>query len=77
MLTWLTAFSGTFSPLNLFRYLTFRTIGATGTAALFVFFFGPAIIAALAEPDALARVASAIETIADGIEARERPASPA
>ena len=47
MLTWLTAFSGTFSPLNLFRYLTFRTIGATGTAALFVFFFGPAIIAAL------------------------------
>ena len=47
MLTWLTEFSGVFSPLNLFRYLTFRTIGATATAALFVFFFGPAIIAAL------------------------------
>ncbi len=47
MLTWLTELSGYFSPLNLFRYLTFRTIGATATAALFVFFFGPAIIAAL------------------------------
>jgi phospho-N-acetylmuramoyl-pentapeptide-transferase len=47
MLTWLTEFAGVFSPLNLFRYLTFRTIGATATAALFVFFFGPAIIAAL------------------------------
>ncbi len=29
MLTWLTELSGYFSPLNLFRYLTFRTIGAT------------------------------------------------
>src|ERR1700712_193722 len=47
MLTWLTELSGYFSPLNLFRYLTFRTIGATATAALFVFFFGPSIIAAL------------------------------
>ncbi len=47
MLTWLTDLSGIFSPLNLFRYLTFRTLGATVTAALFVFFFGPAIIAAL------------------------------
>ena len=47
MLTWLTELSGYFSPLNLFRYLTFRTIGATATAAFFVFFFGPAIIAAL------------------------------
>ena len=47
MLTWLTELSTYFSPLNLFRYLTFRTIGATGTAALFVFFFGPGIIAAL------------------------------
>src|SRR3978361_90654 len=47
MLTWLTEFAGVFSPLNLFRYLTFRTIGATATAALFVFFFGPSIIAAL------------------------------
>ena len=47
MLTWLSQFSGSFSPLHLFVYLTFRTIGATLTAALFVFFFGPAIIAAL------------------------------
>ncbi len=47
MLTWLTELSPYFSPLNLFRYLTFRTIGATATAALFVFFFGPSIIAAL------------------------------
>ncbi len=47
MLTHLTEFSNLFSPLNLFRYLTFRTIGATVTAALFVFFFGPSIIAAL------------------------------
>jgi phospho-N-acetylmuramoyl-pentapeptide-transferase len=34
-------------PLNVFRYITFRTGGAVGTALLFVFFFGPAIIAAL------------------------------
>ena len=47
MLTWLTELSPFFSPLNLFRYLTFRTICATATAALFVFFFGPAIIASL------------------------------
>ena len=47
MLTWLTVFASVFSPLNLFRYLTFRTIGATATAALFVFFFGPRIISAL------------------------------
>jgi phospho-N-acetylmuramoyl-pentapeptide-transferase len=47
MLTWLTELSGYFSPLNLFRYLTFRTIGATATAAFFVFLFGPNIIAAL------------------------------
>ena len=47
MLTWLTELSPFFSPLNLFRYLTFRTICATATGALFVFFFGPAIIASL------------------------------
>ena len=47
MLTWLTDLAPLFSPFNLFRYLTFRTIGATATAALFVFFFGPTIIAAL------------------------------
>ena len=35
------------SALNVFRYITFRTAGATMTAVVFVFLFGPAIIAAL------------------------------
>src|ERR1700757_3713491 len=47
MLTWLADFSHLFTPFNLFRYLTFRTIGAAGTGLFFVFFFGPSIIAAL------------------------------
>jgi phospho-N-acetylmuramoyl-pentapeptide-transferase len=47
MLTWLANFSHLFSPLNLFRYLTFRTIGAAGTGLFLVFFFGPTIISAL------------------------------
>jgi phospho-N-acetylmuramoyl-pentapeptide-transferase len=47
MLTWLADFSHLFSPFNLFRYLTFRTIGAAGTGLFFVFFFGPTIISAL------------------------------
>jgi phospho-N-acetylmuramoyl-pentapeptide-transferase len=47
MLTWLADFSHLFSPLNLFRYITFRTAGASTTALLVVFFFGPSIIAAL------------------------------
>jgi phospho-N-acetylmuramoyl-pentapeptide-transferase len=47
MLTLLADFSAVFSPLNVFRYITFRTGGATATALLFVFWFGPAIIAAL------------------------------
>ncbi|MGO9133887.1 MAG: phospho-N-acetylmuramoyl-pentapeptide-transferase [Methylovirgula sp.] len=47
MLTWLADFSHLFSPLNLFRYITFRTGGATATALFFVFFFGPRTIAAL------------------------------
>jgi phospho-N-acetylmuramoyl-pentapeptide-transferase len=47
MLTWLADFSHQLSPLNLFRYITFRTGGATATGLLFVFFFGPRIIAAL------------------------------
>ncbi len=47
MLTYLTEFSHLFGPLNLFRYITFRAAGATGTALFFVFFFGPAIISAL------------------------------
>ena len=44
MLTWLAEFSRLFSPLNVFRYITFRTGGATATALFFVFLFGPAII---------------------------------
>ena len=47
MLSWLADFSHLFSPLNLFRYLTFRTIGAAGTGLFVVFFFGPGIISAL------------------------------
>jgi phospho-N-acetylmuramoyl-pentapeptide-transferase len=47
MLFWLAEFSHQFGPLNVFRYITFRTGGATATALLFVFFFGPRIIAAL------------------------------
>ncbi|MGB8277601.1 MAG: phospho-N-acetylmuramoyl-pentapeptide-transferase [Methylovirgula sp.] len=47
MLTWLADFSHLFGPLNLFRYITFRTGGATATALFFVFFFGPRSIAAL------------------------------
>src|ERR1700684_2397959 len=46
MLTWLAQYSHHFGPLNLFRYITFRTGGATATALFFVFFFGPRIIAA-------------------------------
>jgi phospho-N-acetylmuramoyl-pentapeptide-transferase len=46
-LTWLAEYSDVFQPLNLFRYITFRTGGATATALFFVFFFGPRIIAAL------------------------------
>jgi phospho-N-acetylmuramoyl-pentapeptide-transferase len=47
MLTWLAELSPYFSPLNIFRYITFRTGGATATAMLFVFLFGPAIISLL------------------------------
>jgi phospho-N-acetylmuramoyl-pentapeptide-transferase len=47
MLTWLADLSHVISPFNLFRYLTFRTIGAAGSGLFFVFFFGPAIISAL------------------------------
>ncbi|MFZ1813889.1 MAG: phospho-N-acetylmuramoyl-pentapeptide-transferase [Rhizobiaceae bacterium] len=36
-----------FPVLNLFRYITFRTVGALVTSALVVFVFGPAIISAL------------------------------
>jgi len=47
MLYWLTSFSDTFSALNVFRYITFRTGGAMMTALVFVFLFGPAIISSL------------------------------
>ena len=38
------SFSDQIGPLNVFRYITFRTGGAIITALLFVFLFGPAII---------------------------------
>ncbi len=44
MLKLLADFSPYFTLLNVFRYITFRTAGATATALLFVFMFGPAII---------------------------------
>jgi phospho-N-acetylmuramoyl-pentapeptide-transferase len=44
MFFWLSDFASLFGPLNVFRYLTFRTAGATVTALAFVFMFGPAII---------------------------------
>src|ERR687884_352188 len=47
MLTFLADLSPHFGPLNVFRYITFRTGGATATALLFVFWFGPAIISLL------------------------------
>ncbi|MDX2205989.1 MAG: phospho-N-acetylmuramoyl-pentapeptide-transferase [Hyphomicrobiaceae bacterium] len=44
MLYALVSFSEQVGPLNVFRYITFRTGGAIMTALLFVFLFGPAII---------------------------------
>src|ERR1700738_2426397 len=44
MLYLLSAFSDVFGPLNVLRYITFRTGGAMITALVFVFLFGPAII---------------------------------
>ena len=44
MLFMLATFSDQIGPLNVFRYITFRTGGAIMTALLFVFLFGPAII---------------------------------
>src|ERR1700758_3286579 len=44
MLYWLSAFSDVIGPLNVLRYITFRTGGAMITALVFVFLFGPAII---------------------------------
>ncbi len=44
MLFWLADYSTYIGALNVFRYLTFRTAGATITALVFVFIFGPTII---------------------------------
>jgi len=44
MLYWLSAFSDSIGPLNVLRYITFRTGGAMITALVFVFLFGPWII---------------------------------
>jgi phospho-N-acetylmuramoyl-pentapeptide-transferase len=44
MFAFLAEFSGVFSPLNVFRYITFRTGGAIFTALIFVFLFGPGLI---------------------------------
>jgi phospho-N-acetylmuramoyl-pentapeptide-transferase len=47
MLYYLSQLGDQLSVLNVFRYITFRTAGATMTAIIFVFLFGPAIIAKL------------------------------
>src|SRR5215204_2100789 len=47
MLSFLADLSPYLNPLNVFRYITFRTGGAIATALLFVFCFGPAIISLL------------------------------
>ncbi|MBO0752296.1 MAG: phospho-N-acetylmuramoyl-pentapeptide-transferase, partial [Bradyrhizobiaceae bacterium] len=47
MLYWLSQFSDTISALNVFRYITFRTGGAMFTGMVFVFLFGPRMIASL------------------------------
>ncbi len=47
MLYFLGEFAEHVTVLNVFRYITFRTAGATMTALVFVFLFGPIIIAAL------------------------------
>jgi phospho-N-acetylmuramoyl-pentapeptide-transferase len=47
MLYWLSQFSEAFGPLNVLRYITFRTGGAMMTALVFVFLFGPWIISHL------------------------------
>src|SRR5262245_36607792 len=44
MLYWLSAFSDLIGPLNVLRYITFRTGGAMMTAMVFVFLFGPWLI---------------------------------
>jgi phospho-N-acetylmuramoyl-pentapeptide-transferase len=47
MFYWLVELSDTISAFNVFRYITFRAVGATVTALIFVFLFGPTIITRL------------------------------
>jgi phospho-N-acetylmuramoyl-pentapeptide-transferase len=47
MFTLLADYSASFTPLNVFRYITFRTGGALFTAGFFVFWFGPWMISLL------------------------------
>jgi phospho-N-acetylmuramoyl-pentapeptide-transferase len=47
MFYWLSQFSDTVGALNVFRYITFRTGGAMFTGMVFVFLFGPRMIASL------------------------------
>ncbi len=47
MLTYLTDFSHLLGAFNLFRYLTFRTLGAAATGLFLVLFLGPRIISTL------------------------------
>jgi phospho-N-acetylmuramoyl-pentapeptide-transferase len=47
MLTWLADVPHLPGAFHLFRYLTFRTLGAAGTGLFLVFFFGPSIISTL------------------------------
>ena len=47
MFTLLGQMGGDLAVLNVFRYITFRTVGALVTSAAIVFLFGPAIIASL------------------------------
>ncbi len=47
MLVYLAELAGQVSVLNVFRYITFRTGAAVMTALMFVFLFGPQIIASL------------------------------
>jgi phospho-N-acetylmuramoyl-pentapeptide-transferase len=44
MLYWLHEWSGVFSPLRIFRYITFRTVMAAGTAFTLSLIFGPWVI---------------------------------
>ncbi len=47
MLTWLSDWSELPGVFRLFHWLTFRTLGAAGTALFLVLFFGPSIISRL------------------------------